>query len=893
MRLTSLRLQNFRGVEDKKVKFADGVTIIAGQNETGKSSMMEALRLLRLTKHTSRAQAVLGLQPVGKDVAPRVTLVGRVGGENFEYTKQWVRGPAAELKIEGATRRDYTDHEAHDEFEKLLEGNLDLDLFDALEVTQGDSMDQPQLGKIRALRSALKGRGSGDDSGDGDSDGDSGEGALDGGQEGVAGFPGRKDPVDHLMEKVAAERSRYFTAQGRPRKELQTATDELEAAVNALAEVAKDAREIEDLTRDHENLTRGLIANEEKLREASKDLDDLSEEQKQVARAEATVDKAKAQRATLAAEAELAESRWNAYTQEQKRVEGLRQDVAKAQGEAKTAEEDLETATADHVEFEKLAEQARAEAARRSEEQAEAVAAAQKLKDTAEFSRLQTDKAGLEKAMSDQAKAKAALASLKVTDADLKGLREHDAQVLQAESALKAASAAVRVESLGAERVLVNGEAHEDLPADLNATNPLTVEVPGQVRLTVSPPKDLATYQQDLEQAQKGLAERLTELGADSVEDAQRLSERRRQVETEQKVAKDLLDQLGGQETLAQLVSKVSDLEAKLGSKPGETPTAEQVEQAEAKAVQAGTAAEAAREAREKAERDLQAKISVLNVAKSTAEKTEQARFQAEARLADALALGEDAKTSEEDLREAHEKAQEAAKSAQQNLESAVEALSELDPDTTARLLDNAEALVERFKREARDDADRIVETKALLDRLTAQGVYDKHREAEADHVAAQSKEARVKARAAAVKLLWETLDKHRAKAHERLVEPLEKTIADLGQPIFGKDFEVKIGEDLTIESRSVGGPYIAFEDLSGGTKEQLSVIGRLAAATLVEEEGVPVIFDDTLGFSDPERLKALGLVLSEIGEKAQVVVLTCQPDRYDSVGRAEMVSLD
>lgn len=884
MRLVSLRLQNFRGVEDKKVEFADGVTIVAGQNETGKSSMMEALRLLRLTKHTSRAQAVLGLQPVGKDVAPRVTLVGRVGGEDFEYTKQWVRGPAAELTIEGATRRDYTDHEAHDKFEKLLEDNLDLDLFDALEVAQGDSMDQPQLGKIRALRSALKGR----ENNEGPED----EAAAKW-KEHPEGTSTKKDPADQLMEKVSEEKARYFTAQGRPRKDLQTVVDELEAAVKALADVAKDAREIEDLTRKHENLTLGLIANEAKLEEAAKELQGLKEEQKQIARAEATVEKAKAKQATLSAEADLAESKWNAYAQEQKRVQALKQDVVKAEEEATHAREELDAATAEHRESEKIARAARAAASRRSEEQADTAARAQRLKETAEFARLQEEKTELEKALNDQAKARATLARLKVTDADLGDLRGLEAEVLKVESALKAASAAVTVESLGAEEVLVNGQAQEDLPVNLTATYPLTVEVPGQVRMTVSPPKDSATYKQDLEDAQKNLAGRLTALGVDSVEAAQLQNERRRQAETEEKVAKDLLARLGGQEALAELVAKASDLEAKLGSEPVEIPSAEQIEQAEGEASAAAVAAEAAREDREKAERELQAKSSALAFAETTATQTEQAVDQAKARLTDALALTEGTDTDEDDLRETYGKAQEAAKSAQEKLEREAKALSELGPDNTARLLANAEALVERFKREVREDADRIVETKTLLDRLIAQGVYDKHREAEADHAAAQSNAARVQARAAAVKLLWETLDKHRAKAHKRLVEPLEKTIADLGRPIFGKDFEVKIGEDLTIESRTLGGPHIPFEDLSGGTKEQLSVLGRLAAATLVEEEGVPVIFDDTLGFSDPERLKALGLVLSEMGEKAQVVVLTCQPDRYDSVGRAHKVSLD
>ena len=50
---------------------------------------------------------------------------------------------------------------------------------------------------------------------------------------------------------------------------------------------------------------------------------------------------------------------------------------------------------------------------------------------------------------------------------------------------------------------------------------------------------------------------------------------------------------------------------------------------------------------------------------------------------------------------------------------------------------------------------------------------------------------------------------------------------------------------------------------------------------------GVPVILDDTLGYSDPERLKAMGAVLALAGRSCQVIVMTCYPERYSEVGGA------
>jgi uncharacterized protein YhaN len=49
-----------------------------------------------------------------------------------------------------------------------------------------------------------------------------------------------------------------------------------------------------------------------------------------------------------------------------------------------------------------------------------------------------------------------------------------------------------------------------------------------------------------------------------------------------------------------------------------------------------------------------------------------------------------------------------------------------------------------------------------------------------------------------------------------------------------------------------LAGRTVAYESLSGGAKEQLGIVARLASAALVaKEDGVPVVIDDALGFTD------------------------------------------
>ena len=46
MRLLNLRIQNFRKIEDLCVTFPKGLTVIVGENNAGKTAIVDALRLM-------------------------------------------------------------------------------------------------------------------------------------------------------------------------------------------------------------------------------------------------------------------------------------------------------------------------------------------------------------------------------------------------------------------------------------------------------------------------------------------------------------------------------------------------------------------------------------------------------------------------------------------------------------------------------------------------------------------------------------------------------------------------------------------------------------------------------------------------------------------------------
>ena len=55
---------------------------------------------------------------------------------------------------------------------------------------------------------------------------------------------------------------------------------------------------------------------------------------------------------------------------------------------------------------------------------------------------------------------------------------------------------------------------------------------------------------------------------------------------------------------------------------------------------------------------------------------------------------------------------------------------------------------------------------------------------------------------------------------------------------------------------------------------------------------GAPVIIDDALGWSDPDRLRNMGAAISAASGQCQVIILTCTPGRYTNIGKATTARL-
>ncbi|HDY72265.1 MAG TPA: hypothetical protein ENH50_11440 [Nitrospirae bacterium] len=248
---------------------------------------------------------------------------------------------------------------------------------------------------------------------------------------------------------------------------------------------------------------------------------------------------------------------------------------------------------------------------------------------------------------------------------------------------------------------------------------------------------------------------------------------------------------------------------------------------------------------------------------------------------------------TDNDLESEHSKYSKLVHTEEEKVKSAGTDLLNKEPDRVKTLAETAKGSLETVgkKREAAQKENTEVRTRLKV--FGEEGLHEKLHAARSHLEHIRQENAAMMRRAQAAGLLYGTMKEERDKARRAYVAPLKEKIEKLGRLVFNNSFEVEVTEDLSVAGRTMDGSSVPFESLSGGTKEQISLISRLACAMTVSKGGgASLILDDALGYTDPERLKLMGAVLARAGKECQIIILTCVPDRYNNVGEATTVRL-
>ena len=126
--------------------------------------------------------------------------------------------PQTTLKVTAPSPENHTGREAHDRARQILAETLDIDLWKALTIRQGEAIDQPDLSKQQSLSAAL--------------------------DKAAGGVP-TDETEEGLFERVTQEYDRYYTPTGQSRKILGEARDRGVEAQSAVEELEKKIRDLD------------------------------------------------------------------------------------------------------------------------------------------------------------------------------------------------------------------------------------------------------------------------------------------------------------------------------------------------------------------------------------------------------------------------------------------------------------------------------------------------------------------------------------------------------------------------------------------------------------------------------------------------------------------------
>ncbi len=184
---------------------------------------------------------------------------------------------------------------------------------------------------------------------------------------------------------------------------------------------------------------------------------------------------------------------------------------------------------------------------------------------------------------------------------------------------------------------------------------------------------------------------------------------------------------------------------------------------------------------------------------------------------------------------------------------------------------------------------DRRGAAKQRCDSISGEDPYGAVEQARVQHEAAELDYQSLKRVTDAHRLLQELFNEAQADLSSRYSEPLAQSIGSFLRPLISDGPVAQLSYDQAKGFGGLqlmrGGEFYDFHQLSGGMKEQLAAALRLSMADVLKgsHDGcLPLVFDDAFTNSDPERVKIVKQMLGTAVDRGlQVILLTCDPGAY------------
>ena len=208
--------------------------------------------------------------------------------------------------------------------------------------------------------------------------------------------------------------------------------------------------------------------------------------------------------------------------------------------------------------------------------------------------------------------------------------------------------------------------------------------------------------------------------------------------------------------------------------------------------------------------------------------------------------------------------------------------------------LDGAEAALRRARsvqdaamKEAEQLRITLADLGALIRMRSDDAVEEDWREVSDQLTVATARVERFAREVAVLDRLRKSLHVARSSARDLYLKPVISELRPLLGLLFD-DISIVFDENTLLpQTISRNGQEEEVERLSGGMREQLSVLTRLAFARLLARDGrpAPVILDDALVYSDDDRIERMFDALHRQSRDQQIIVFSCRQRAFSRLG--------
>lgn len=855
MKLRAIRIENVRRficpVEIAGI--GDGLNILSTPNERGKSTMFDALHAVFFKDRKSWDKDIRSLVPhSGGD--PSVAVEIELADGVYRIEKRWEsrRRGAVRIMCAGHLIKQADDAEAW--IAEVLKSPKDGSPAGLLWVRQGltgfDNSDTAHLARRDLLTSVA------------------------GEVEAITG--GRR--MDAARDKCRKELERYLTKKGRTKSDgtLKRKEDEVDALRANREGLAAKSEQLRDELKQRQELRRELGRLEDPEEEAERK---VRLAQANAAYAEASLHAEALERAKSAEQAKDIEAK-----RAEERLASLEDDLAesaKATEEYLTAKEQEERATeqqrlADAV----MSDAGRAhDAARRHAEadaatlqqtlHAQAAAAATERRrdlmgqlDRAEKLRCQVEKATVD--------AKTELSDQALTDLET---LDETVRILRRTRDLEAAAVTMAYTSGRAHGVSLGGET---LPDSARRAIPdgARLDIEGIGQLTIHPGRKADG--ESLATAEDALAQALTVVGIDSINEARASALHRREIEGLRRDAEAALQGIAPK--------GIDGLRAQIASLPervdgeNDLPSTEDAQEAE----------QAARKALGDARKIHDDARTALGRTETATARASAAAESAKARVARATAALsgiDDSETERNSRKETLSGLRVQLAGITRQREEIAATVPDLDAVEIA--LDRARSIVARAEKDRERIRIDLTKLDTSIEIQAGEAVDEELADVDIRLEVAQRTLDDLQFEVAVLNKLDRALETARASARDRYVEPVLMELAPLLQ-LFWPEAELRFDAERVLPTTLVrAGTEEDFDILSGGTQEQIALLVRLAFARMLAKGGVPtpVILDDAIVYTDDDRIERMFDALTRQARDIQIIVFSCRQKAFRDLG--------